>query len=87
MYVLGSYIIETYSGKSYPDFVKERIFIPLNMTTSGFYIGEAEKTGLLTQVFASNRRVPLVVNDSNVRLIAGAGGAISSAADLVWRVF
>lgn len=83
MYFVGSYIIETYSGESYAEFVKQRIFSPLNITTSGFSIREAEKTGSLTQVFAGKRRVPFVVNDSNVRLIAGAGGVISSAIDLV----
>ena len=36
-YLLLSYIIEKVSGKSYGDFVKENIFVPLGMKNSGLY--------------------------------------------------
>ncbi len=85
MYILTSHLISVYSGKPYIDFVKERIFTPLNMTTTTFSESEALQTGLLAHSFnAVGRRLPFWFPDTVKVLNAGAGGVISSAHDLVW---
>ena len=86
MYFFGSHIISTYSGKPFQDFVKERIFEPLNMTTSTYAYAEANATGLMSQAWAYvGRRIPTTPYEDPVtaNLIAGAGGLISSAVDMV----
>lgn len=85
MYYFGAHIISTYSKKSYQDFVKERIFDPLNMSSTTYSPQEANATGLLSQSWAFvGRRIPLVIEDpSTAKLIAGAGGVISDVVDMV----
>src|SRR6202034_2017090 len=47
--VLGV-LIERASGRSFPDFLRERIFAPLGMTDTGFFVsGEAQ--GRLTAAY------------------------------------
>ncbi|KAI0753784.1 beta-lactamase/transpeptidase-like protein [Fomes fomentarius] len=84
MYYFGAHIISTYSKKSYQDFVKERIFDPLNMSSTNYSPQEANATGLLSQSWAFvGRRIPLVIEDpSTANLIAGAGGIISNVVDM-----
>jgi CubicO group peptidase (beta-lactamase class C family) len=84
MYILGAHLISTYSGKRYTEFVKERIWDPLNMSYTTFSPTEACKDGLLTQSWTANgRRIPAWFPDDMVELIAGAGGIISNVVDMV----
>ena len=84
MYIFGSYIIETFSGKTFEDFVKERIFEPLNMTATTYSPQEADATGLLSQSWAYNgRRIPFIFDEPAAQLVAGTGGIISNAIDMV----
>ncbi|KAH7927509.1 beta-lactamase/transpeptidase-like protein [Leucogyrophana mollusca] len=63
MYILASYIISKYSGMSLHGFVKMRIFIPLNMTSTTYSFGNAVKSGEMTQGWTSfGRRVPPAVD-------------------------
>ncbi|KAI0343583.1 beta-lactamase/transpeptidase-like protein [Trametopsis cervina] len=83
MFFVGSYVVAEYSGLSYHEFVKERIFTPLNMSTSTFLSSEASERGLLTQTWERDgRRIPFWFTDELSVLNAGAGGVISSAEDL-----
>ncbi len=43
MYAAAGYIIELQSGKTWEDFVRERIFTPLNMTSTSFSISDMLK--------------------------------------------
>ncbi|GJE94197.1 beta-lactamase/transpeptidase-like protein [Phanerochaete sordida] len=82
-YVTGAHIISTFSGMSYIEFVKERIFDPLGMTASTFDPEEAARDGRLTQTWtADGRRLPVWFTGNAVELIAGAGGIISNVVDM-----
>ncbi|KAI0821223.1 beta-lactamase/transpeptidase-like protein [Irpex lacteus] len=84
MYILASHIIATYSGLPFTQFVKQRIFTPLRMSTTTYSQTEASERGLLTQFFnAEGRRIPFWYPEHSEEMIAGAGGVISSVHDLV----
>lgn len=85
--MLSSYIISHYTG-SYTSFVKDRIFTPLNMTSTTFSVSEAVLSGQMTDAWAnSGRRIPQWFTDEQMDLIAGAGGIISSGEDMVRGTF
>ena len=82
--MLGAHIIETYSGLPYQDFVAERVFMPLNMSTSTLWPSEATSSGLLTDTWTKDgRRIPFWFTDEISQVNAGPGGVISSAEDMV----
>lgn len=83
MYMLGAHLVSTYSGTPYTQFIKERIFEPLEMTSTTFF--ESETSGKLTQTWTkTGRRIPFWFSDDEVvRLKAGPGGIISSVEDMV----
>ena len=92
MYITASHLVSLYSGKSFTAFVKERIFDPLHMSTTTYRWDEAEKSQLFSQAWsgAEHRRIPYWFAGEKVsEFIAGAGGVISSATDMVclmiWR--
>ncbi|KAJ3550437.1 hypothetical protein NM688_g5077 [Phlebia brevispora] len=84
MYMLGVHIVETYSGTAYFSFIKERIFNPLNMTSTTYYMDSAIKSGNMSHAFTANyRRIPYHLADwYTARLLGGAGSLISSAVDM-----
>ncbi|MCJ1359335.1 MAG: hypothetical protein MMC33_009336 [Icmadophila ericetorum] len=54
MFIVASYIIETLTGKWLGDFMRERIWEPLNMTDTVFRVGDADKELLATPYFWVN---------------------------------
>lgn len=88
MYVLGSYIISTYAGKPFHEFVEERIFSPLNMTSTTYSGITASANGKFSQPFTfylnETRRIPFAFNTQALSdVIAGPGGIISNTVDMV----
>jgi CubicO group peptidase (beta-lactamase class C family) len=84
MFTAAAHIIETYSAQTYTSFVEDRIFTPLGMSSSTFSPAKAGKTGKFTQGWTSNGRLlPECFTEEVVPLMAGAGGVISSAVDMV----
>lgn len=85
MYILASQIINKYSGTTFTSFVEGRIFKPLGMTSTTYFVEDAIQTGNMSQAFARGcRRIPHYLADRPVaNLIAGAGSIISSAVDMV----
>lgn len=84
MFTTVAHIIETYSAQTYTSFVEDRIFTPLGMSSSTFSPAKAEKTGRFTQGWTSNGRLlPECFTEEMAILMAGAGGVISSAVDMV----
>jgi CubicO group peptidase (beta-lactamase class C family) len=81
--MISAHIISHYAG-SYTSFVKDRIFNPLNMTSTTFYPSEAVQSGEMTQAWTKNgRRIPQWFTDDVVELMCGPGGVISNGDDIV----
>jgi CubicO group peptidase (beta-lactamase class C family) len=81
-YSLLGYIIEKVAGKPYEQVVRERIFLPLNMTHSGFdfthLVSKDKATGYT--VYTEKVKVPAGIVDSSVSY--GAGAIYSTVNDL-----
>ena len=74
-------IIETVSGKSYGDFIRENIFVPLKMTNSFTDPAEAEAVGL-SQGFSQIFMLPIPLKQSFYQFDLPAGYIMSSANDM-----
>ncbi|KAJ7176919.1 beta-lactamase/transpeptidase-like protein [Mycena filopes] len=84
MFITGAYVVSKYSGMSYRDFVESRILLPLNMTSSTLHPDRANATGRLTETWSVlRRRIPFFLPESKAELVAGAGGVMSTAEDMV----
>lgn len=80
--MVGTYILEKYSGISFEDFLQERIFVPLSMnsTTSSPGIAGKQKSEAWS---ASGRRIPFWFTEKGAKVVAGAGTIISGSRDMV----
>ncbi|KAI0742270.1 beta-lactamase/transpeptidase-like protein [Daedaleopsis nitida] len=89
MYITGAHIVSTYSGTPFRDFVQERIFGPLDMTSTTYRANEAETSGLLSQGWGlEGRRIPYqFTGDTLSEFVAGAGGILSNTIDMVLAVY
>ena len=84
MYISAAHLVSIYSGMSYIDFVKQRIFAPLGMSSTTFSPSEAAtKFGLTQSWNAQKRRIPIWFGDDMMDMNAGAGGILSTAKDMV----
>lgn len=81
MYVTASYILEKYSGLSFGEFARKRIFEPLQMNST--VTSEALAPNLSQTWSEKGRRIPLWFSESDMRLLAGAGSILSSTRDMV----
>ena len=82
--MVAAHVVATYAGQSYTSFVEERIFLPLGMTSSTFSLATAKASGKFTQGWTKRgRRLPPWFNEDMAFLLAGAGGVISNAIDMV----
>jgi CubicO group peptidase (beta-lactamase class C family) len=83
MYILATEIVTRLSGHSYVDFVTARIFEPLGMNHTTFHPDVAATSGRLAHIFTrEGRRIPFWVTEDTMAINAGAGGVISTSADL-----
>jgi CubicO group peptidase (beta-lactamase class C family) len=84
MFITGSYVVAKLSGMAYRDFVEKRIMLPLNMSSSTMHPDRVSKSDRFSQTWTpSGRRIPFFATEQAMDLIAGAGGVISTAEDLV----
>jgi CubicO group peptidase (beta-lactamase class C family) len=84
---IQGYLVEKLSGKSLPDFMRERIFEPLGMKDSGFFVSES-KLGRLATAYrydpAQSALVPVprpATISVQPAMPSGGGGLISTATD------
>jgi CubicO group peptidase (beta-lactamase class C family) len=81
--VLGR-VVEAASGKRLGDFLSERLFLPLKMTDTGFFV-PVEKIGRLAEPFetdpASGSKYPLIDVSAPPGNDSGGAGGVSTAAD------
>jgi CubicO group peptidase (beta-lactamase class C family) len=79
------YLVEKLSGKTLPDFLRERIFDPLGMSDTGFAVPEG-KLGRLATIYAADPKTgelqprPRDPNISRVPGMASGGGGLYSTA-------
>ncbi|KAJ7258110.1 beta-lactamase/transpeptidase-like protein [Mycena haematopus] len=84
MFITGSYVVSKFSGMAYRDFVESRILLPLNMSSSTMHPDRVSETDKFSQTWTpSGRRIPFFMTEQKANLIAGAGGVISTAEDLL----
>lgn len=84
MYVVGAQVVTTLPSVRFIDFVKDRIFTPLNMTQSTFLVHEALRSGQVSETWTPfGRRIPLWMEGLPAETMAGPGGVISNVNDLV----
>ena len=83
---IQGYIIEKLSGQSLSDFMEQRIFKPLKMTDTAFYVPK-EKVDRLATLYGEDSSGKLVVQTmggdftSPPRAPSGGGGLVSTARD------
>jgi CubicO group peptidase (beta-lactamase class C family) len=82
--ILGR-VVEIVSGKSLYQFEKERIFDPLGMKDTGFYVTDKSKQALVAEPFPNDRKIAngFEMNDPRVprKREAGGSGMVSTIAD------
>ncbi len=80
--VLGR-VIEVASGMDLDRFIEERVTKPLGMTSSGFYVREADRDRLAQpQVDPTTGKRPFMFDATQKpKLFSGGGGAVSTAPD------
>jgi CubicO group peptidase (beta-lactamase class C family) len=80
--VLGR-VIEVASGMDLDRFVEERITKPLGMTSTGFYVREADRDRTAQPQVdpATGKRPPMFDAAQKPKFISGGGGAVSTASD------
>lgn len=86
---IQGYIVEKLSGMSLPDFMREKIFQPLGMRDTGFYV-PADKTSRFATLYTWDPEKGLVPGDPGrlgtrydrqPTMPSGGGGAVSTARD------
>ena len=85
---IQGYLVEKLSGKPFPQFLKERIFDPLGMSDTGFYVPK-EKWGRFASLYERTDKgelvsvpdVPTFQFDREPALPSGGGGLVSTAGD------
>jgi CubicO group peptidase (beta-lactamase class C family) len=79
----AQHLVERFSQKSLPDFVAERIFGPLNMTSSSYSPSSAASTGRLSEFYHLGRRIPILFTEDDMPVMGGAGGVLTTAEDMM----
>jgi len=85
---IQGYIVQKLSGMPFEDFLEQRIFKPLGMVDTGFYVPEA-KLQRFAELYVYDKQGRLVVEKAGFNhdfskkpaLASGGGGLVSTAAD------
>jgi CubicO group peptidase (beta-lactamase class C family) len=82
---IQGYLVEKLSGKSFPDFLRERIFLPLGMKDTGFFV-PAEKLDRVASIYQGDAAAATAMpKDPGISqppgLPSGGGGLYSTAGD------
>ena len=81
-YALLALVIENVSGKTFPAFVKEKIFDPLGMTNSVAYVAGLSFVPNRAYGYTNGKRGWELSDQSVTSAVLGDGGIYSSIADL-----
>jgi CubicO group peptidase (beta-lactamase class C family) len=89
---IQGYLVEKLSGQRFGDFLRDRIFTPLKMKDSAFYV-PADKAGRLAAVYVGNRETHRIEEANNIfgmnlptylsppSMESGGGGLVSTTMD------
>ncbi len=77
-YGILDYVISRITGKSYPDFIREDVFLPLGMTSAYVNIGEEHEGGHAIRYGVDGKPIPFYDFDHR-----GASAVYSSAHELI----
>lgn len=86
---IEGYLVEKLSGQTLPDFMRDRIFVPLGMRDAGFFVPAEKRARFATNYHADEQGqlVPVTPGsphgnyDSQPPLPSGGGGLVSTAED------
>ena len=85
MFLTAGYLVESLTGKSWEDNVRERIFVPLGMTHSNFSVLESQKTADYALPYRAEEKDPdknLLIPFRDITTIGPAGSINSSVDDM-----
>jgi CubicO group peptidase (beta-lactamase class C family) len=82
MYAAAGRLVEVVSGKSWEDFVAERIFAPLSMASAGFAAPAADGGADAAAPYALRRGRLTRIADRNIAAFGPAGSIRASASDM-----
>jgi CubicO group peptidase (beta-lactamase class C family) len=72
---IEGYLVEKMSGQSLPDFMRDRIFIPLGMKDAGFFVPQEKRARFATNYRDSGNRDNANRDNAQVQLSVTAAGA------------
>jgi CubicO group peptidase (beta-lactamase class C family) len=82
---IQGYLVEKLSGKAFPDFLRERIFEPLRMNDTAFFVPESKLSRLATIYQYGAQGLTPTPRDPNVsaapKMPSGGGGLYSTTGD------
>jgi len=82
--VLGR-LVEVVSGRTFGEFLTARIFTPLGMPDTAFYVGDAAKQGRIAEPFPNDRSIGVGAELNDPRVVqkweSGGGGLVSTTMD------
>jgi CubicO group peptidase (beta-lactamase class C family) len=85
MFLTAGYLVESLTGKSWEDNVRERIFVPLGMTHSNFSVLDSQQTADYALPYRAAEKDPdknLLIPFRDITTIGPAGSINSSVADM-----
>lgn len=82
LYVTASEVVAKVSGKSWADFVQERILNPVGMTNSVSYVGNLKDTSNVIDPHVPTDGKLVIIPRYNSHIFDGAAGIYSSVADM-----
>lgn len=81
-YALLALIVEKYSGKSFPDFLNERIFTPLGMSNTLAYVKGVNTVPNRAFGYSKKEKLWVQKDQSSTSAVLGDGGIYSNVPDL-----
>jgi CubicO group peptidase (beta-lactamase class C family) len=82
LYIVAGEVVQRVSGKSWEEFVEQRIFIPLGMTKSAAAFSRLKDKSNIIDAHAPVDGKVRVISRSNADIVNAAGGIYSSIVDL-----
>jgi CubicO group peptidase (beta-lactamase class C family) len=82
MFMLAGYLVETVDGRPWEDAVRQRIFVPLGMTSSNFSVLDSQKTDDFARPYDEQEGKVRVIPFRDISNAGPAGSINASVADM-----